>query len=136
MNWKERRMTSYLIHQFDDVNLPHAIVYESKQGLIDRIVRFFHDGSELVYPAKSYFVAIIYAHYLHEYFSEDFYQMLSDPELLPDDEYFIPYNNESKSIYDAVLEQVQPIDRFISIEKTHAYFLQEFLLEEEYGINH
>lgn len=138
MHWRERRRLSYMLNSFDDINLPHEFIMEDiDQILINRIIKFFRSESELIYPAKSYFVAIIYAYLMTQYFNEDFYNILSNQNLLPDDIYFIPYgtNPGTTHIYDEVLKDICPnglddIMMYSSIEKTKNYFLQEFLLEE------
>lgn len=138
MHWTERRRLSYMLNSFDDINLPHEFIMEDiDQYLINRIIKFFRSESELIYPAKSYFVAIIYAYLMTQYFNEDFYDILSNQNLLPDDMYFIPYgsNTDTAHIYDEVLKDICPnglddIMMYSSIEKTKNYFLQEFLLEE------
>jgi hypothetical protein len=126
-----------MLNTFDDIHLPHEFMMDIDQILIDRIVKFFRSESELIYPAKSYFVAIIYAYLMTQYFNEDFYDILSNQNLLPDDIYFIPYgtNPYTTHIYDEVLKDICPnglddIMTYSSIEKTKNYFLQEFLLEE------
>ncbi len=124
---KEKRKLSYLIHQFDDYNLPYSRQSLSKTKLIKQIVNFFKTESQLIYPAKSYFVAIVYAKCLEKYFKQDFYQSLDDIELLPDDPSFIPYNM-SKEVYDLVLQEIGDIWKYKSIEKTVDYFKQEFLI--------
>lgn len=124
---KEKRKLSYLIHQFDDYNLPYSRQSLSKTKLIKQIVNFFKTESQLIYPAKSYFVAIVYAKCLEKYFKQDFYQSLDDIELLPDDPSFIPYNM-SKKVYDLVLQEIGDIWKYKSIEKTVDYFKQEFLI--------
>lgn len=132
MNWKNRRKLSYLINDFDDVNLPYTVrTYDSDEALIKEIVSFFINGSELIYPAKSYFVAIVYAKLLEKYFGVDFYTALEDKELLPDDIFFVTYNN-SREIYDSVLETIgNPLD-YKAAEKTKKYFYQEFMID---GVN-
>lgn len=124
---KDKRKLAYLIHDFDDCNLPYSRQFLSKTKLIKQIVNFFKIESQLIYPAKSYFVAIIYAKCLEKYFKQDFYQSLDDIELLPDDPDFIPYSM-SKDIYDIVLREIGDIWKYKSIEKTVNYFKQEFLI--------
>lgn len=129
MTWKERRKLSYLMHEFDDVGLPYSYVKLSDEELVDMVVNFFKTESLLVYPAKSYFVAIVYAHCLEKYFGENFYKVLNDKELLFDDKYFIPYEDD-KFVYDRIIMQLEEIDQYKSIEKTVNYFKEEMLLEE------
>jgi hypothetical protein len=132
MIWKERRKLSYLINEFDDIDLPHRHIDITDQELVKMIVHFFKTESLLIYPAKSYFVAIVYAYCLEKYFNENFYSVLDDPELLIDDMYFIPYSRH-KYIYNRVLEQIGDIGQYDSINKTVEYFKQEILWEDIYG---
>lgn len=129
MNWKNRRKLSYLINDFDDVNLPYTVrTYNSYEALVKEIVYFFINGSELIYPAKSYFVAIVYAKLLEKYFGVDFYTALEDQELLPDDIFFVTYNN-SREIYDSVLKTIGNPLGYEATEKTKKYFYQEFMID-------
>lgn len=125
---KNRRNLSYLMNTFDDYipNCSHQSF--SKTKLIEQIIEFFKIESKLIYPAKSYFVAIIYAKCMERFFKQDFYSCLSDVELLPDDESFIPYQYSSY-IYDRVLRDIGDIWQYPSINKTVEYFKQEFLIE-------
>lgn len=123
---KQKRKLAYLINEWDDRNLPHTYDYNN---IIEQIIHFFKYGSELIYPAKSYFVAIIYAKCLEKYFNIDFYESLNDKELLPDDCYFTIYN-DSKDIYDNVIENIGDIWQYNSINKTVEYFKKEFLINE------
>lgn len=128
MTWRARRKLSYLMHEFDDFDLPYEIVEESDKELVSRILRFFYEGSELIYPAKSYFVAIVYAKMLEQYFNISFYEALNQDDLLVDDRFYCPYRFR-KEIYDEVLQEL-PKD-FLTLEstkKTIAYFKEEFLI--------
>ena len=128
MTWKTKRKLSYLMHEFDDFDLPYEIVEESNKELVSRILRFFYEGSELIYPAKSYFVAIVYAKMLEQYFNISFYEALNQDDLLVDDRFYCPYRFR-KEIYDEVLQEL-PKD-FLTLEstkKTIAYFKEEFLI--------
>lgn len=62
-------------------------IYFNNDNVEDQVVDFFLTESELIYPAKSYFVAIVYAKCLEKYFGGSFFEYLNDPELLPDDTY-------------------------------------------------
>ena len=129
MDYKERRKLSYLINVFDDIGLDYIYIKQSKEDLIKLIIKFFNTKSLLIYPAKSYFVAIVYAKCIEKYFHINFYDALNDEELLPDDKYFKTYN-ESKDIYDKVLESIGDIYQYDSIDKTVKYFKQEYLINE------
>ena len=129
MDYKERRKLSYLINTFDDIDLDYIYIKQSKEDLVKLIIKFFNTESLLIYPAKSYFVAIVYAKCIEKYFHINFYDALNDEELLPDDKYFKTYN-ESKDIYDKVLESIGDIYQYDSIDKTVKYFKQEYLINE------
>lgn len=129
MDYKERRKLSYLINTFDDIDLDYIYIKQSKEDLVKLIIKFFNTESLLIYPAKSYFVAIVYAKCIEKYFHINFYDALNDEELLPDDKYFKTYT-ESKDIYDKVLESIGDIYQYDSIDKTVKYFKQEYLIDE------
>ena len=129
MDWKYRRKLSYLINDFNDTGLYYTVKkYGSDEELVNEIVDFFISGSKLIYPAKSYFVAIVYAKLLEEHFNENFYDCLSDKELLPDDYFFVPYNR-NRNVYNAVLSRIGNPLEYKAAEKTKEYFYQEFLLD-------
>lgn len=124
----DKRKLSYLINDWDDVNLPFTI---NEENVSSQVVDFFYKQSELIYPAKSYFVAIIYAKCLEHFFHEDFYECLSDKDLLPDDKFFKTYV-DSKFIYDSIIETIDdPLD-YQSAKKTIDYFKKEFLIGTDY----
>ena len=83
----------------------------------------------MTYPAKSFFVAIVYAQCFETYFKQDFLSMLNDPELLFDDKFFVPYE-EDKETYDLILSNIDRsrILDLQSTQKTVKYFKQEFNL--------
>ena len=129
MDWKYRRKLSYLINDFNDTGLDYTVKkYSSDEELVNEIVDFFISGSKLIYPAKSYFVAIVYAKLLECYFNENFYDCLNDKELLPDDYFFVPYNR-NRNVYNAVLSKIGDPLGYKAAEKTKEYFYQEFLLD-------
>ena len=128
MDWKYRRKLSYLINDFNDTGLDYTVKkYSSDEELVNEIVDFFISGSKLIYPAKSYFVAIVYAKLLECYFNENFYDCLDDEGLLPDDSFFVPYNR-NRNVYNAVLSKIGDPLEYKAAEKTKEYFYQEFLL--------
>ena len=127
MTWKERRKLSYLINDFDDIDLPHRYIKMNDEELISLIIHFFETESDLIYPAKSFFVAIIYAKNIEKIFGQNFYDVLNDKDLLPDDLYFKTYS-EAQYIYDSVLNKIEDIWNYKSINTTLKYFYQEFLI--------
>ena len=129
MDWKYRRKLSYLINDFNDTGLDYTVKkYSSDEELVNEIVDFFVSGSKLIYPAKSYFVAIVYSKLLEKHFDENFYDCLSDKELLLDDYFFVPYNR-NRNVYNAVLSKIGDPLEYKAAEKTKEYFYQEFLLD-------
>ena len=132
VGWRERRKLFYLKYKtnLDDVNLPYLFEPQSEIELVDTVVRFFASKSELIYPAKSYYVAIIYAYLLNEYFGENILTALDKPDLLNyDDKYFVPYSSNPK-VYDLILGRVYEniVKGVYDISKTRDYFLKEFLI--------
>lgn len=121
---KAKRKLSYLLNIWDDVNLPYIF---NNDNVEDQVVDFFLTESELIYPAKSYFVAIVYAKCLEKYFGGSFFEYLNDPELLPDDTYFKIYSQD-KSTYDNIINRIGDIWQYPSICKTVNYFKKEFLI--------
>ncbi len=121
---KAKRKLSYLLNIWDDVNLPYIF---NNDNVEDQVVNFFLTESELIYPAKSYFVAIVYAKCLEKYFGGSFFEYLNDPELLPDDTYFKIYS-QNKSTYDNIINRIGDIWQYPSICKTVNYFKKEFLI--------
>ena len=133
LEWKNRQATFHRLNVPDDLLADkHIIVKEYDDvSLIADIIDYFETPSELlVYPAKSYAVAIIYAHLLVKYFDVDFYDVLSDENLLYDnDSYFVPYQH-AKAVYDKVLQCV-PLsfdNPTPQVQTTIEYFLEEFYI--------
>jgi hypothetical protein len=80
---------------------------ELNADIVENAVKYF-TTTELgwVYPAKSYVVGICYAKWISELYSENFYELLNDRDLLyGNDPYFIPYNQNKKD-YDAIIKIV------------------------------
>lgn len=132
----DRRKLAYEFKQFDDYNL-ERIVYNSitDSELVEQIYNFFVSGSTLTYPAKSYFVAIVYAHCMHACFGMNVVDALTCTDLVIEDDFFVPYNTKSKPIYDAVLNKLEvclcPVTWMQSTKKTVDYFKEEFLIRED-----
>ena len=86
-----------------------------------------------VYPAKSYVVGICYAKWLKQYFAENFYESLNDPDLLfGNDPYFVVYEKD-KNTYDAILNNIGfDFDETMGIiPDIKKYFIEEFLIDYE-----
>lgn len=114
--------------------IPHRVEAD-EQANIDLACRYFSEElPEVVFPAKSFSVAILYAHWLEQEFGEDFFECLSDPELfLGTDRYFVPYRAASR-VYDTILERIgrnsgrfRPDTSLSQVAATRHFFEQEFL---------
>lgn len=83
------------------------VVINDAYFIIHNAVSYFKSPSTLlVYPAKSYAVAIVYAALLEKYFREDFLTALNDPDLLHgNDKFFVPYSVDPKN-YDSIVRQL------------------------------
>ena len=92
----------------------------------------------LLYPGKSYAVALCYSYNISKHFGGDMLDILADADLLyGNDPFFYPYiEDEDKAIYDLIIKKgVEPMletPEFWSenFKKTFEYFQKEFLLHE------
>ena len=119
-----KRKLSYLMNDWDDRNLSFSI---NNNNVADQVINFFETQSVLIYPAKSYFVAIVYAKCMEKYFGLNFYDGLSDKDLLFDDKFFTPYLND-KQTYNKILNEIKNPLEYNSTKKTVEYFKKEFLI--------
>ena len=130
VNWQEilkKRQYSYSINKWDDTDLAYS---ENWLYIVPTVIDFFTYSSSLIYPAKSFFVAIVYAKCLEKYFGGHYLQYLDKRDLLPDDKFFSTYS-EAKQLYDSILMELPDnIFDLASTQKTINYFKKEFLIEE------
>ncbi len=130
--WKIRQNIFHrLNHKHDDDLSLHNV--EVTENIVDNAVKYF-TTTELgwVYPAKSYVVAICYARWLNEYFAEDFYDALNDPDLLfGNDPFYVPYEQD-KYTYNKILETIGfDFDETAGIvPDVKSYFMKEFDLAQ------
>lgn len=107
----EWRIRQELYHRLntehdDDLNTKD-IVYRTDNLIGDILLHFNGQVDEWIYPAKSYFVAFCYAHWISIDFNEHFFDLLDHPMLLAgNDPYFKRYS-ESPEIYDEILDIVE-----------------------------
>lgn len=136
--WKFRQDLFHRLHkEYADAHDENNVIRmsdTSDEALIKQVVEYFSVIPEkVIYPAKSYMVAIVYARLLRDHFGEDFYEALDDQDLLyGNDPHFVPYSKH-KSVYDAVLAQVG-VDFDLSkgeIPDVANYFREEFILESD-----
>lgn len=136
---REKRKLAYLFKEFDDIGLERTILNSATDDEIaDHVIEFFVEGSALVYPPKSYFVAIVYAACMCKYFPEhfkDIVEPLRCYDLLDKDDFFRPYSDKTCNIYNKVLQFLErervEILQYSSTAKTHNYFRAEFLITED-----
>lgn len=138
--WKMRREMFYSSKQnFDDLLEDTSLeIHEStdEEDIVNDAIRYLTEHREsLYYPGKSFAVAIVYAILIKEHFNEDFYETLSDPELLFDDPYFQTYM-DAKDVYDSIIDQIpdyhpEDYDTLPYLSRTVEYFYEEFLLDED-----
>lgn len=142
--WKHRRETYYAMHglEFDDredLNTEDIKVIErwAPEDIVSDALNYaIIHTDEMYYPGKAYMIAVQYASWIQDHFGGDLYELLDDPDLLPDDKYFVRYS-ESKSIYDQIIDFCTTYGQDVDIptelpylQKTYEYFLKEFMLDE------
>lgn len=104
--------------------------------LIENAIKYFKDQSfPLIYPAKSYAVAIIYATLIEQHYGFALRDVLDDEDLfLGNDDFFVPYSKDPIT-YEAILERLSEMPDWINsgwAPKTAHYFYLECT---EDGIN-
>lgn len=143
--WKYRRATYYALNGEDFTDKEHLndegleIVerWQPEEIVADAInYGMTHTPGVMYYPGKAYMIAVQYASWIQDNFGGELLELLDDPELLPDDKYFVRYS-EAKAVYDEILEitdKYGPCMDFATelpyLQKTYEYFLQEFMLDE------
>lgn len=99
-----------------------------KTSVGDAVRYLTHKDFPLLMPSKSRVVAILYARLLEQVYGIDFYEALNDPELLPDDSFFLPYEKDKEG-YDLLLAELPPIEHWVDMggwaERTIKYFWLE-----------
>jgi len=129
---KEWKIRQKLYHKTntehdDDLNKLHT---EYSSNIIETAVKYFNDRDlGFVYPAKSYVVAICYAYWLSKDFNENFYELLSDKDLLfGNDPYFKTYEEDTKT-YDEILKNIMPFNENKGIvPDIKNYYMAEFFI--------
>jgi len=126
---KEWKIRQFLYHStaedyVDDLN-KFDIVYNEDNIVEDAVIHFHQRVDDFLYPAKSYFVAICYAHWIQEEYGDDFYELLNDPELLyGNDPYFKTYDDD-KETYDQILEEVELLPMTGMVPDVRKYYEAE-----------
>jgi hypothetical protein len=129
---KEWKIRQALYHKLngdytDDLK---KVKIEINKNIVENAVRYFYNTDmPFIYPSKSYVVAICYAYWLSKDFGEDFYELLSDKDLLyGNDPYFKTYEEDTKT-YDEILKKVMPLDENKGIvPDIKNYYMAEFFI--------
>jgi hypothetical protein len=104
--WKiKQEIYHRLNHEYrDDLNNVEIVISNEYND----IIRHFHEKvDQWIYPAKRYFVAVCYASWIVEDYSEDLIELLKDPMLLAgNDPYFKTYD-EDPNTYDKILKDIE-----------------------------
>ena len=111
----------------DDLNDVDITIID-REELVDAAIQHFEEYiDEWIYPAKSYVVAICYAHWLNRDFNEPFFDALNDPELLfNNDPHFVPYWQD-KETYDEILFQLEFNEKLGMVPDIYEYYKEEML---------
>lgn len=117
---------SMITHHPDSFDNVESIVEEE---LVENALHYFSEATfPLIYPAKSYSVAIIYATKLNELYGVDVLSILNDEDLfLGQDHYFVPYDSDPDT-YNEIMSRLKEIPNWIEsgwAPQTVEYCLKE-----------
>lgn len=138
MDWKERQHIYHQCFKHDDlIELMDVRFDESPHNITERVCALFYDAGETtIYPYKSYFVAVVYASCLAQWFGGTPISHLCRQDLLyNNDPCFVPYN-ENPVIYDGIFEHLRNNNYNVLKEQrgltpiVRGYCMREFLMEE------
>ena len=126
--WKVRQEVYHRLNEEhgDDLN---CVEIEIVDDVVASAIRYFTETEVgWLYPSKSYVVAILYAKWLHEEFSEDFITALDDPDLLyVNDPYFVTYSQDKENYIKIIAALPNSMDGGM-IPDIRNYFEKEFML--------
>lgn len=130
---KLRQKVYHLLESPNDVIKNDQIIFDDKNIIHHAVSYFYNEQPDIIYPAKSLAVAIIYSILLKQYFNIPFLTSLNDPNLLmKNDRFFVPYNR-ANVYYSTIIEKISKPTIILNnnlsqIDKTINYFKQEFYL--------
>lgn len=126
--WKARQSAYHLTASlFKDDLTDVEINWQPDLTVEFALTHFKEYVDEWVYPAKSYVVAICYAHWLERDFGEDFFEALNDPALLfNNDPHFVPYWQDQDT-YDAILGRLELDENKGMVPDIYEYYKEEML---------
>ena len=142
--WKYRRACFYSTRNdqdFDDYLNEDDIEiierFDDEDIMEDAILYLTTHREALYYPGKSFAIAVIYANKINEHFGDDVRETLKDPDLLFDDPYFEPYNENTEDIYEEILGKLgdgvgfEVDENLPYLQRTLDYCEQELMLNED-----
>jgi len=148
--WKYRRAMAYATYgdnwgdSFKQMGEELKIITASNQSpneLAEEAIKYLYDHEEgiLRYPAKSYAVAVVWAKLIHQHFGDNFWKLLKDKDLLPDDPFFETAHGPDEVVYRLILDKIGwndvnfPFhnDSLPYLKQTIDYFYKEFMLDEK-----
>ena len=126
--WKARQSAYHLTASLFKDDLTDVEINWQPDLVVEFALQHFKEYvDEWIYPAKSYVVAICYAHWLSRDFKEDFFDALNDPELLfNNDPHFVPYWQD-KETYDAILAELDFNEKLGMVPDIYEYYKEEML---------
>lgn len=96
-DWKIKQQLYHRLNRNHPDDLKWVTI-EMSDDIVNNAIRYFKEKDVgWIYPAKSYMVALCYAFWIMEDYNENFYDVLNDSELLPLDDYFVPYREDSNT---------------------------------------
>lgn len=103
-------------------------IVEAEEIVDNAMVYFTQATFPLIYPAKSYGVAIVYATLIEQLYGYPLRETLNDPELFcGQDPYFVPYA-ENPEAYEAILKRLEGMPNWLDsgwVPQTRKYFALE-----------
>ena len=131
-DWKVRqRLYKLFANKTDSISCPSVSVLNTGD-LVDGIANQFADADNVVYPYKSYCVALVYALCLSSKYGNNLEYYL-EQDILPDDPCFKKYS-EAKAIYDTFLSTTSWANSPMGI-KIQEYWEDEYCSEITYEDN-
>lgn len=133
LDWKTRQqLFNSTAEEFtDDLN---KVDIRTEEDSVTWAVKHFNERvDEWVYPAKSYFVALCYATWIHQDFGDDFYDLLNSKDLLAGNDPYYKTYNEDPETYNAILEQVKLPDALSQmgmVPDVRSYYEEEMMFDQ------
>lgn len=134
--WQIRQEVYHRTHDVLDFHADGEEVIHKEEQLVELVAAYFIQPwpDQLLYPAKTYAVAVIYAVLISHYFGDDVLEALNCPSLLyNNDHHFVTYD-QNPSVYDQIIQNVSAQSLLTShlpqVRTTVEAFHQEFLIPQ------